>query len=147
MKVDNSASDIDLSCIPGEFRENYRFLSELINCKEKNNAVSQGLEEMVERRLSHLRGKLNRRQVKILNILMKNLAVNDPESTEPPVPPELEASIRVRNRSTWLPWEAEAIRKIERWREDVSYIMRNWSPSLTITERCNRRGGRDAADA
>jgi hypothetical protein len=147
MKVDNSASDIDLSCIPGEFRENYRFLSELINCKEKNTAVSQGLEEMVERRLSHLRGKLNRRQVRILNSLMRNLAVNDPESMDPPVPPELEASIRVRNRSTWLPWEAEAIRKIERWREDVSCIMRNWSPSLTITERCSRRVGRDAADA
>ncbi len=35
MRMDKSAEDVDLSCIPSEFRENYKFLSELIECKEK----------------------------------------------------------------------------------------------------------------
>ena len=35
MRVDKSAQDMDLSSIPAEFRENYKFLSELIECKEK----------------------------------------------------------------------------------------------------------------
>ena len=47
--------------------------------------------------------------------------------SSPPVPAELEASIRIKRRSVWLPWEAEAIRKIERWREDLYTITRYWA--------------------
>ena len=59
MKADKTAQDTDLSSIPGEFRENYRFLSELINCKHKNNSAAQSLETVLEPRLCHIRGKLN----------------------------------------------------------------------------------------
>lgn len=126
MKADKTAQDTDLSSIPGEFRENYRFLSELINCKHKNNSAAQCLEKVLEPRLCHIRGKLNRRQIRILNLFVKDLENNEPESLIPPVPAELEAAILVRKRSTWLPWEAEAIRKIERWREDLLCISQNW---------------------
>jgi hypothetical protein len=127
MKADKTAQDTDLSSIPGEFRENYRFLSELINCKHKNNSAAQCLEKVLEPRLCHIRGKLNRRQIRILNLFVKDLENSEPESLTPPVPAELEAAILVRKRSTWLPWEAEAIRKIERWREDLLCISQNWS--------------------
>lgn len=126
MKVDKTAQDNDLSSVAGEFRENYRFLSELITCKNKNTSVSQGLEQLVDSHLHQLRGKLNRRQLKILSQFIRSIGESDPESLSPPVPPELEASILVKKRSCWLPWEAEAIRKIERWRGDIQCIAENW---------------------
>jgi hypothetical protein len=127
MKVDKTAPDIDLSSIPGEFRENYRFLTELINCKDKNNSAAEELENLVEERLCHIRGRLNKRQLKILNQFLKYAKSNDPDRLGPPVPAELEASIRIKKRATWLPWEAEAIRKIERWRNDILSITDQWN--------------------
>ncbi len=127
MRVDKSAQDMDLSSIPAEFRENYKFLSELIDCKEKNNTASKGLESMVEERLKVLRGRLNRRQLKILTDYLSQIEEEDDNLLAPPVPAELEASVRIRKRTTWLPWEAEAIRKIERWRADVGHISALWN--------------------
>jgi hypothetical protein len=133
MKADKTAQDTDLSSIPGEFRENYRFLSELINCKHKNSSATHCLEKVLEPRLCQIRGKLNRRQIKILSLFVKDLENSEPESLSPPVPAELEAAIRVKKRSTWLPWEAEAIRKIERWREDLLCISQNWGPAIVVS--------------
>jgi hypothetical protein len=103
----------------GEFDQNYRFLRELIHCKEKNNASAKFLKKLANGRLSQIRGKLNRRQIAILNRYLKATHEEELEDIIAPVPAELEASIRVNKRSTWLPWEAEAIRKIERWRADI----------------------------
>lgn len=133
MNLDKNAQDSDLSNIPAEFRENYRFLSELINCRDKNAVVAESLGTLVDRRLCRLRGKLNKRQLKILNEFMDRLQDDDPEWYGPPVPEELEASIRVKKRSTWLPWEAEAIRKIERWRDDLGVIANHWQAIQPVT--------------
>lgn len=133
MSVDKSIQDIDLSSIPGEFRENYRFLSELISCKEKNQAVGKCFDEFLDKRISSLRGKLNRRQIKLINEYLAYCEDEDgfketyDQGPEPPVPVELEASIRIKKRSTWLPWEAEAIRKIDRWRTDLKLISAAWT--------------------
>lgn len=132
MKADKTAQGTDPSSIPGEFRENYRFLTELIDCEEKNNSASKTLEDLVKRRLNSLAGKLNRRQIKILNDFLKTLQDRELEPIGPPVPSELEASIRVKKRSTWLPWEAEAIRKIERWRGDLAFITENWTSTSPL---------------
>jgi hypothetical protein len=127
MKADKTAPEDDLSSIPGEFRENYRFLSELINCKHKNDSLTDGLETLVDQRLSQIRGQLNRRQLKVLNQFIEYADAGDQEAVEPPVPAELEAAIRIKKKSVWLPWEAEAIRKIERWRNDVQCITTIWN--------------------
>jgi hypothetical protein len=126
MNVDKTAQDTDLSSIPGEFRENYRFLTELINCKDKNKTAAECLENVVESSLYRARGKLNRRQMKIIKDFLTGIEEDDSECFAPPVPVELEAAIRVKKRSTWLPWEAEAIRKIERWRGDLEHIATTW---------------------
>lgn len=135
MSVDKSIQDIDLSSIPGEFRENYRFLNELISCKEKNQTVAKCFDDFLDKRLSSLRGKLNRRQLKLINDFLAYCEDDEgyeesyDQTPEPPVPVELEASIRIRKRSTWLPWESEAIRKIDRWRADLRLISSVWSES------------------
>jgi hypothetical protein len=127
MKADKTAPEDDLSSIPGEFRENYRFLSELINCKHKNDSLTDGLESLVDQRLSQIRGQLNKRQLKVLNQFIEYANTSDQEAVAPPVPVELEAAIRIKKRAVWLPWEAEAIRKIERWRNDLHCITTIWN--------------------
>jgi hypothetical protein len=141
MKADKTAQGTDPSSIPGEFRENYRFLTELIDCEEKNNSASKTLEQLVKRRLNALDGKLNRRQIKVLHGFLRSLEDRELDPIDPPVPSELEASIRVKKRSTWLPWEAEAIRKIERWRGDLLFITENWigSPPVTTPARAKTK--------
>jgi hypothetical protein len=126
MKLDHIAPDSDLSSIPREFRENYRFLTELISCKDKNDGVAAKVEGVLEKRLGRMRGKLNRRQAKLLKDFLSSGEDEGLEAFAPPVPAELEASLRIRKRSTWLPWEAEAIRKIERWRADLLAIAEVW---------------------
>jgi|GEM_PF-550307 len=123
MSTDKYAHEVDLCTIPGEFRENYRFLSELIRCRDKNHAIFRRLSSIGEVRLLALRRTLNRREAKILKDFFSAPRGEDADCSPAPVPEELEASIRIRKRSTWLPWEAEAIRKIEKWREDMVTIL------------------------
>jgi hypothetical protein len=127
MKVEKTDQGMDVACVPGEFRENYRFLRELIDCRAQNNTAEQCLKDLAQLRVSYACEGLNRRQTKLLKNLSVGIIADDWDCTEPPVPVELEASIRVRKKSTWLPWEAEAIRKIERWRSDVALINRHLS--------------------
>jgi hypothetical protein len=142
MNLDTPSQDRDLSSVPGEFRENYRFLSELIACSEKNSAAAHVLEELVLTKLHELRGKLNRRQIKILTECLQPSTEPSDESLQPPVPAELEASIRVKIRTSWLPWEAEAIRKIDRWRSDIRAIVRHWNQDYPICANHNRVSNR-----
>ncbi len=65
MTIDNRDQEMDLSSIPGEFRQNCRFLSELIDCKNKNDSATDRLQTMVEESLASARSKLNRRQSQI----------------------------------------------------------------------------------
>ena len=77
----------------------------------------------------------NRPQQKILKDFVRHMEEDGHEEYDPPVPAELEASIRIRERSTWLPWEAEAIRKIERWRKNVSAISLRLQGTITLPKR------------
>lgn len=132
MKPDSTATDSDLSSIPGEFRENYRFLRELINCKKKNDALIRPLISFADRTPAELLGRLNRRQARVFKEFVTERGAHPSDRLDAPVPVELEASIRIRKRSTWLPWEAEAIHKIELWRDDIQCITR------CLTDSCEK---------
>jgi hypothetical protein len=140
MDPDLTARDFDPTGIPAEFRENYRFLSQLICCKSKNSTAISPLNELCNKHLQALRGKLNRRQLKIIKDFLLN---PNSEGFEPPVPEELEASIRIKNKSRLLPWEEEAIDKIDKWRSDLECISRKWSkngmgPADLNSKRCTK---------
>lgn len=141
MKPDSTATDSDLSSIPGEFRENYRFLRELIDCKQKNDAATRTLVSFVGTAPAELRARLNRRQARIFKDCLRDRAACPGDCFPVPVPVELEASIRVRKRATWLPWEAEAIHKIELWREDVHAICQRLAASCEKPGRVKCIGG------
>ncbi|MBM4327626.1 MAG: hypothetical protein FJ118_10745 [Deltaproteobacteria bacterium] len=132
MKPDHTAHETDLSCIPAPFRENYRFLSELISCKDRNNSLKKRLANLDEWPLAELRGRLNRRQMKLVKDFLNGDGLEGMEPLECPVPAELEAAILVKKRASWLPWEAEAIRKADRWRADVRAIAEHLGRTIKL---------------
>ena len=103
MKPERTADDPELSSIPTDFRENYRFLSKLIECREKNDSFRTGLKALIERNPPHVGARLNQRQIRLVRGFLKALRQRSVDCFSPPVPAELEASIRIRDRSTWLP--------------------------------------------
>jgi hypothetical protein len=150
MRADRTAHEADIQSVPAEFRENYRFLTELIDCKQKNDAAELKLQRLEAVSWGGLRARLSRRQQKIIRDYLEAVSLEPNESFQPPVPPELEASIRVRARDTWLPWEGEAIDKIERWRDDVLSIGETLTkgPAKTRTRSLvAKRSGRGPATA
>ncbi len=50
---------------------------------------------------------------------MNNILKRFDRLLTPPVPADLERSIRNKKKDNWLPYEAEAIEKVDAWREQV----------------------------
>jgi hypothetical protein len=99
-----------------DFTTNCKYLKKLIQelKVEDDTSVRKELfgEEEVERRLT-------KKEMKLLFKFMRKLETHYDEFSAPPIPKELEKSIRNRKTSNWLPWEAEAIQKVDAWREEV----------------------------
>jgi hypothetical protein len=62
---------------------------------------------------------LDKKQIKELFRLLRKLERDFKDCCTAPIPPELEGSIRGRDESQWLPWELEAIEKVEVWRAEI----------------------------
>jgi hypothetical protein len=62
---------------------------------------------------------IDKKQIKELFRVLRKLERNYKECCSAPIPEELEGSIRSRQDSEWLPWEFEAIEKVDTWREEV----------------------------
>jgi hypothetical protein len=62
---------------------------------------------------------LTKNQMKQLFRFLRKVEKHYEACSKPPIPPELEASIRSRDSEEWLPWEMEAIEKVEVWREQL----------------------------
>lgn len=142
MNLEMHYEDMDLSSIPMDFRHNCKFLCQLIECKSKNNMILEPLQTLLRNRDQKIPQALNRRQKTILKRIIEGLNLDDAESFDPPVPEELEASIRVKPRGGRLPWEAEAIRKIDLWRKDVKVLCEHIAPKniSTLLKVPRRRG-------
>ncbi|MGD9818429.1 MAG: hypothetical protein AB7V04_06985 [Desulfomonilaceae bacterium] len=99
-----------------DFTANFKYLKKLIQELKAENDTSLRKElfgqEDTERRLT-------KKEMKLLFKFMRKLENHYDESSTPPIPKELEKSIRNRDDSTWLPWETEAIHKIDVWRQEV----------------------------
>jgi hypothetical protein len=62
---------------------------------------------------------LTKKQMQQLFRFLRRVEKHYEACSKPPIPPELEASIRSRDSEEWLPWEMEAIEKVEVWREQL----------------------------
>jgi len=99
-----------------DFSHNYRQLKKLIQDLkvEDNSSIRKEIfgEEERDR-------KLTKKQVKQLFRLLRKIEPHYEACWNPPIPEELESSIRCKDSARWLPWELEAIEKVDAWREDL----------------------------
>ncbi len=65
---------------------------------------------------------LSRKQLTERNRLVRSIFKRFSSILTPPIPADLEQSIKSKDPSNWLPWEKEAIEKIGQWRDEIEKI-------------------------
>jgi hypothetical protein len=65
---------------------------------------------------------LTKKQVQQRNKLIKGILEKFSRALTPPVPPDLENYIRDKSAQDRLPWEQEALEKVDGWRNDVAEL-------------------------
>lgn len=99
-----------------EFTRHYRDLKRLLGALKMENGSSLRREIFGDENLGR---PLTTKDVKSLFRVLRKLQNQYEECSTPPIPAELEKSIRRRDSAAWLPWELEAIEKVEIWRSEV----------------------------
>jgi hypothetical protein len=107
---------------PGDFKSNYRHLKQLIN-----KALKEGtpLEELCLVPKNPTQGKprqLSRQDLVSLLHIIRRIKVQYQALLESPVPRELERDIRMKTPQERLPWETEALEKVDQWQRDVETV-------------------------
>jgi len=104
---------------PGDFKSNYRYLKKLINRALKEGTPIEQL-HLVPRQPSPERARELSREdlIKLLHII-RRIKSRYKALLQPPVPRELERDILAKPVDQRLPWETEALDKIEQWHRDV----------------------------
>jgi hypothetical protein len=121
---------------PGDFGDNYRRLKKLINKALKEGAPIEEL-RLIPKSSGEAPGRILSRE-DLLNLLrvIRRIRVKYQELLDPPVPKELEKHIREKGEIDRLPWETEALEKIDRWRLDVSEVRAHVQRELNDHLRC-----------
>ena len=111
-----------VSAPPGDFDSNYRHLKKLINRALKEGTPIEDL-QLVPRNRSEVKAKRLSRE-DLLNLLrvIRKIRSRYQRVLQCPVPRELERDILAKTPDERLPWETEALEKIEQWREDVKVL-------------------------
>jgi hypothetical protein len=99
-----------------DFDQNYRYLKTLIKELKAENGTSVGRAIFGEEDESRA---LTKKQMKQIARYLRKIEHQYDECTTPPIPDELEDAIRDRSYEEWLPWELEAIEKVDAWREEL----------------------------
>ena len=101
-----SHASIEKSPDAYDFNRNYKYLKALIEQLKRENSESVRREIFGEADSDR---SLTKTQMKQLFRFLRRVEKHYEACTKPPIPPELEASIRSRDSDEWLPWEMEAI--------------------------------------
>jgi hypothetical protein len=100
-----------------DFNQNYDYLKKLIQDLKAENGTSLRKEIFGEDERDRT---LTKKQMKQLFRFLRKIEHHYEECCNPPIPEELEKSIRSRDSSEWLPWEMEAIEKVDVWLEALN---------------------------
>lgn len=99
-----------------DFKQNYRYLKRLLKHSRAEDGDCLRKEIFGEGEAGR---NLTKREMKQLFKLLRKIESHYEECRTPPIPTELEDSIRARESDAWLPWELEAIEKVDVWRESL----------------------------
>jgi len=97
-----------------DFNRNYKYLKKLIQDLKVENSNSLRKELFGEEERNRI---LTKKQMKELFKFLRKVEHHYEQCCNPPIPEELERSIRGKDSAGWLPWEMEAIGKVDAWRE------------------------------
>lgn len=122
-----------------DFDQNYRYLKKLIHALKVENEGSVKKEIFGQEERTRT---LSKKEMKQLFRYLRTIEHNYAECCTPPIPEELEHSIRGKDDSRWLPWEMEAIEKVDCWRAELAERRRLARASLERALDNFRRGDR-----
>lgn len=107
---------------PGDFQSNYKQLKALINKVLREGTPLEDL-RLVSRHQSGKKAKQLSKDdlIKLLHTI-RRIRSRYQRLLQSPVPKELERDIRAKSPDERLPWENEALEKIELWRKDVEKV-------------------------
>lgn len=107
---------------PGDFQSNYKQLKALINKALREGTPLEDL-RLVSRHQSGKKAKQLSKDdlIKLLHTI-RRIRSRYQRLLQSPVPKELERDIRAKSPDERLPWENEALEKIELWRKDVEKV-------------------------
>ncbi len=107
---------------PGDFNSNYKRLKQLINKALKEGTPLEDL-HLIPRNLTKEKTKqLSKEDLLRLLHTIRRIKTRYQRLLQCPVPHELERDILAKAPEERLPWETEALEKIEQWRVDVQKI-------------------------
>lgn len=99
-----------------DFDQHYRYVKKLIQDLKDDNQPSLRKELFGEEEGNRT---LDQKKMQGLSRVLRKVERHYRELSTPPIPTELEGSIRSRDDSEWLPWEMEAIEKVDAWRQEL----------------------------
>jgi hypothetical protein len=107
---------------PGDFMKNYKSLKQLINKALKEGVPLEDLHLVPRRGARKEIKQLSKEDLLRLLHTIRRIKNRYQRLLQPPVPKELERDILAKPPHQRLPWEEEALEKINRWRRDVKQV-------------------------
>jgi hypothetical protein len=107
---------------PGDFNSNYRHLKRLINKALKEGTPLEELRLIPKNPSAAPQRQLSREDLLKLLHIIRRIKTRYQRLLQSPVPRELERDIRAKTSDLRLPWEDEALEKVEQWRRDVGAV-------------------------
>jgi hypothetical protein len=107
---------------PGDFNSNYRHLKKLINQALKEGTPIEDLNLVPRRSSTSPSRKLSREDLLKLLHTIRRIKTRYQRLLQSPVPRELERDILAKRPEERLPWENEALEKVEEWRQAVCAV-------------------------
>ncbi len=107
---------------PGDFSSNYRDLKKLINRALKEGTPIEDLNLVPRHSSASPPRKLSREDLLKLLHTIRRIKTRYQRLLQCPVPRELERDILAKPPAQRLPWENEALDKVEEWRQAVCAV-------------------------
>jgi len=107
---------------PGDFNSNYRNLKRIINKALKEGTSLEELKLIPKNRSGTPPRELSREDLLKLLHIIRRIKSRYQRLLQSPVPKELERDILAKSPESRLPWEEEALEKVQQWRQDVSSV-------------------------
>jgi hypothetical protein len=101
---------------------NYDYAKTVITIAKKNGWDIETLDLIPKDLPAEAETNLSKKQATERNRLVKCILQRFSKILTPPIPSDLEQSIKSKDPSNWLPWEKEAIEKISQWRLAINKI-------------------------